>query len=231
MPETLKIIYEFEFKSGRKRTFPVHLDPRTITYQRDEGHGKPEWTKLAHCQCTNCPLRPEQTPYCPIAVNLAGLVDEFQAERSTEQVTVHVRTDERTYSRDASLQEGLFSILGIIMATSGCPEMNFLKPMARFHLPFSTHEETTIRSTSMYLLRQFFRNKAGKETDFELKKLQDLYSQVESVNEGILRRIRSQLREGDADANAIVILNGFAQILNVELLMGLTSYEYLFPDE
>jgi hypothetical protein len=83
----------------------------------------------------------------------------------------------------------------------------------------------------MYLLRQFFRNKAGKETDFELKKLPDLYSQVESVNEGILRRIRSQLREGDADANAIVILNGFAQILNIELVMGMTSYEYLFSDE
>lgn len=231
MADTLQIVYEFEFKSGRKKIFPVHLDPRTITYQPDASRSKPEWTKLTHCQCTICPLRPEQTPYCPIAVNLAGLVDEFQAEQSTEQVTVHVRTEERTYSRDASMQEGLFSILGIIMATSGCPEMNFLKPMARFHLPFSTHEETTIRSTSMYMLRQFFRNKSGKETDFELKKLQDQYSRVEAVNDGILRRIRSQVREGDADANAIVILNGFAQILNVELVTGLSSYEYLFADE
>jgi len=231
MPDTLQITYEFEFKSGRKKTFRVHLDPLTITYLPDERRAKPEWTTLAHCQCAICPLRPEQTPYCPIAVNLAGLVDEFQTERSTEQVTVRVHTAERTYSREASMQEGLFSILGIIMATSGCPEMNFLKPMARFHLPFSTHEETTIRSTSMYLLRQFFRNKSGKETDFELKKLQDQYIRVEGVNEGILRRIRSQVREGDADANAIVILNGFAQILSVELLMGMTSYEYLFSDE
>ena len=37
------------------------------------------------------------------------------------------------------------------MALSGCPVLEQLKPMARFHLPFASVEETIYRAASMYL--------------------------------------------------------------------------------
>ena len=57
------------------------------------------------------------------------------------------------------------------MATSGCPHMDFFKPMARFHLPLANAEETVYRATSMYLLAQYFLQREGKEADMELEGL------------------------------------------------------------
>lgn len=81
-------------------------------------------------------------------------------------------TEDRAYLKVASLQEGLQGIFGLIMATSGCPHMDFLKPMARFHMPFSSSIETMVRTTSLYLLKQYFNLKDGKPADFLLKGLE-----------------------------------------------------------
>jgi hypothetical protein len=109
------------------------------------------------------------------------------------------------------------------MATSDCPIMNFFKPMARFHLPFSTVEETVFRTTSIYLLRQYFEYQNGNEPDLDLKKLNQRYDQVQIVNSGILNRINSV-----AQKDAIIILDTLAQMLSMELSHGLHSFEYLF---
>lgn len=61
-------------------------------------------------------------------------------------------TEERTYSKDTLLQQGLASLLGIVMTTSGCPVLEPLKPMVRFHLPFATLTETVYRMVSMCLV-------------------------------------------------------------------------------
>ena len=53
-------------------------------------------------------------------------------------VRITVYTAERNVWKDGLVQKGLSSIFGVVMAKSNCPVMNFLKPMARFHLLFST---------------------------------------------------------------------------------------------
>jgi len=89
-----------------------------------------------------------------VAKNLFNTVEYFKNAPSFEKAEVYVETPERTYYKNTSLQDGLFSIFGVIMATSGCPPLDFLRPMARFHLPFSTLEETMIRSSSMKKLKK-----------------------------------------------------------------------------
>lgn len=140
---------------------------------------------------------------------------------------VYCKTPERTYLKKTSIVEGLSSILGIVMATSKCPIMGFFKPMARFHLPFSTIEETIVRSTSMYLLRQYFEYKSHKAPDLEFSKLDKYYDKVKMVNEGLLTRITTVVKE-DADKNAIVVLDSLAQIISMEIDYSLNSLEYLF---
>jgi hypothetical protein len=221
------ITYEFQFESGNKKIFKIILDPDTITLVLKGSEPRPEWTKLEFHQCFCCPLEKEDTPFCPIAVNIAELVEEFKSEISSDQCIAICTTPERTYMKEAAIQEGLFSIFGIIMATSNCPIMNFFKPMARFHLPFSTVEETIFRSTSIYLLRQYFEYKKGIKPDLELKKLDEHYEKVQQVNSGILARTGSIVKK-DADNNAIVILNALAQMLTFEISDSLNSLEYLF---
>ena len=231
--ELYPISYSFEFPDGKTRTYDIRLDAETLALVPDPNASSapPAWTRLDRCRCSICPLSESAHPHCPIAINVADLVDHFKTDSSTAPVLVRVTTEERTYLKQTQAQYGLLSILGIIMATSGCPVMNFLKPMARFHLPFSTHEETLIRSISIYLLRQYFRKRAGHEPDIDLRELEAKYVQVQKVNEGLLARIRSVVSQGDAEGNAILILHAFSQILSHEISQNLESIEYLFQND
>ncbi len=221
------IEYAFEFQDGRKRTFKIELDPDTISIVNPTPSSFPEWTRLDNERCEVCTLSPDKHEYCPIALNIAELVDEFKDSFSYDSCRVICTTPERSYQKDTSVQEGLFSLIGIIMATSDCPVMDLFKPMARFHLPFSTIQESMVRTTSLYLLRQYFEYKRGNEPDIDMKGLDAHYERVQKLNKGILNRIGS-VSEKDADRNAIIILNSLAQLFNVEIEDNLTSVEYLF---
>ncbi|MCC7442737.1 MAG: hypothetical protein IT285_13965 [Bdellovibrionales bacterium] len=190
----------------------------------------PDWTKLGHHQCEGCPLKEKEHPHCPVAVNISELAERFAAAASYGRVRVTVSTPERDYRKETSLQEALFSVFGIIMATSRCPMMDFLRPMTRFHLPFATTEETLARSTAFYLLRQYFVKQAGGKPDWDLSGLKAKYEGVERVNLGILDRIREILRQGDADPNALVILNVFAQTAGMEIGDQLGGLKALFAE-
>lgn len=222
------IQYEFHFHGGNHQEFEVVLDKATLSLVNFSRRPGPGWTKLAHQQCSCCPLSEDTHPDCPIAVNIAELVDSFKGRLSTEKCLVKCVTPERTYMKDTRIQEGLYSILGIVMATSDCPVMNFYKPMARFHLPFSTSEETLFRSASVYLLQQYFEHKRGGQPDFEIQHLRSRLRRVQDVNTGIIARIRS-VSVKDADANAVIILDSFSKLLDMALEDRLSSLEYLFP--
>jgi len=232
--EFYTITYEFQFPSEQVRRYELKLDSITLSLKQNDSFNPPAWAKIEMSQCPICPLRASQMTHCPVAVNIAELVNHFKDSGSTDPVTVKVITPERTYLKETQIQYGLFSILGIIMATSGCPVMNFLKPMARFHLPFATHTETMVRSISIYLLRQYFRKQSGETPDIDLLELDRKYQLVQKVNDGILRRIRSVLgttgKPGDAQDNALLILHAFSQILSMEISDNLESIEYLFKE-
>jgi hypothetical protein len=115
------------------------------------------------------------------------------------------------------------------MATSGCPVMDILKPMARFHLPFATVEESIFRSISVYLLRQYFIYLQEKECDFQLEKVKSCYREIELVNNGMFKRINSASKL-DADNNAIIILNCLSQLLQLELDDNLQSLQPFFAE-
>ena len=222
------IQYEFSFPGGNVEKFELILDEATVSLINFNAVQRPFWAQLSHKQCKCCPLDEDKTPYCPIAVNIAELVDRFKDRLSIEECLVKCVTPERTYSKETSVTEGLYSILGIVMATSDCPVMSFYKPMARFHLPFSSTQETLFRSASVYLLQQYFEHKRGQKPDLELHELGNQLKKVQQVNTGTLARIRSVSKK-DADSNAIIILDSFSQILSMAIEGSLSSLEYLFP--
>jgi hypothetical protein len=224
----LRYKYHFEFPDGGTKDYHIALDPRTLSYLRDEMTREPaDWTRLDFEQCECCPLKVEFHPRCPIALNIMELVYNFKDLFSYRDCTVTCEAAERSYFKKTSVMEGLSAIFGVVMATSDCPVMEFLKPMARFHLPFATIEETTVRTASMYLLAQYFRFKDQPGMKFEFKILERHYAKVQQVNEGLLRRINNVSSE-DADKNAIITLHSLSQFLSMEIDYSLSGLESIF---
>ncbi len=219
--------YHFNFEDGTHKKFELQLCSEKFEVVRQEKTPLPDWTKLDASKCTNCPLKSEQVSHCPIAVNLSDLVSSFTDRVSFEKVEIRVESPNREYLKKTDLQDGIQSIYGLIMATSGCPHMNFFKPMAQFHLPFSQFEETLPRTISLYLLRQHYLLEKGKITEVNLKSLGECYNEVNQVNQGIGERFKL-LKMRDSSKNGVAILDAFATLVPMELADGFKNFESLF---
>ena len=212
----IKFNYKFIFNSGEEAEFNIELDRFSLNLLPTGENFRPKWTKLNCCKCPNCALDERQHEFCPIAVNLVEVIDYFSIFPSSEPVEVIVTTEERTYSKQASLQQGVSSMLGIYMVTSGCPVMEKLKPMVRFHLPFATIEETVYRAISMFLVSQYFICRHGGQAEWNLKKLSNVYDDINIVNQSFYKRLRT-IDTKDANLNAIVVLDYFAKGVNLSI--------------
>ena len=225
--ERVTIAYRFDFPDGSFEEYKVKLDGKTNLVPK-KIENPPSWTKLGVAQCSHCPLKAEETPECPIAFNLSDIIERFKDFDSVMETKITVDAHERVYIMEASLQEGLFSLFGIIMATAGCPYMNILKPIARYHLPLQSEEEIIIRGISFYLLRQYFEIKKGNDPDLGLEKLAVHYADIKKVNEGMAKRLQEIRKSGDANQNAIVLLDAFSLLLGQAITQQLDEFEELF---
>ncbi len=225
--DTLVYEYRFHFPSGRKEVFNVELKGGTMAPAAPLPSPLPDWTRLTFKQCDGCPLCDIEFTHCPLAARLAPLVDHMSDVVSIDEVDVTVVLDERIVTRSATAQEGISSLMGIIIATSGCPRTEFFKPMARFHLPFASLEETFYRAASMYMLGQYYRWQRGLSADLDMKGLGRYYEGVAKVNKGMADRIRSTKRE-DGTVNAIVLLDMFVKSMPDHIEVTLEDLKPLF---
>ena len=226
----LEFVYYFIQDNDSKKEFRIKLHSRTLELIH-EPYGKlPTWANLEFSQCSNCTLKKEEHTYCPVAANIVQITEFFKDSSSFEEVAIQLETEEREYSKRTSLQKGVSSMLGIIMVTSGCPILNKLKPMVRFHLPFANIEETIYRAVSMYLVKQYFRRRKGLEPDWELQSLMNDYKEIHTVNQAFYKRL-SFMKGKDANVNALIILDNFANYINFTLDSNkLSKIEWMFED-
>lgn len=223
----IAITYTFVL-SDKEIEIPIILDGESLLIKREKAEQLfPQWVNLEYHCCENCSLSPKTHPYCPVMINLYDVQKEFNTIMSYEQVSLKVSTVDRTVIQDTTVQRGLSSLVGLIMATSGCPHTQFFKPMARFHLPLANKDETLFRATSMYLLAQYIRANKGLEADFELTGLSVIYHNMETVNAAIAERLR-EASKADAAANAVILLDLFAKIVPLVIDKSLEKIEYLF---
>lgn len=220
--------------SDRTLEFDLRFDAETMELLPNDEHQRQPWQALEVCQCTNCPLSAQESPDCPIAVNLAPLVRYCDID-SFQEVDVEVLTAERKVVAHTTIQRAISSLLGLIMATSGCPHTRPLRPMARFHLPLASDVETLYRSVSMYLLKQHFKSRsselsaAGEAGDFALEKLNTVYEKLHIVNKFLAQRVRSAC-QNDAALNGIVLLDLLAKSVPMSIDDALEEIAHLFRD-
>lgn len=209
---TSEFIYDFSFlfNDGFEKKIKIRIDEKTLNLIRPEMKIPPKWTKLSNFKCTHCPIDESNFKYCPVAINLNDTITDFKEFHSYDEVEVTIKTNERTYYKKTSLQNGLGSLIGIVMVANDCPVMGKLKPMMRYHLPFANLEETDYRVLSMYLLAQYVIAKNGGEPDWEMNNLKELYEDIKLLNQNVCLQL-SELGTKDAIVNAVVTLNSFAE--------------------
>jgi hypothetical protein len=226
MSETERIRYRFDLPDGSQQTFDFLFDPKEFRLVNAAPAVPPFWTKLDYNQCANCPLRAEVEPHCPPALHMADTVERLAALVSFDTVGVTVTLAERTMYAQVSAQQAMSSVLGLIMATSGCPWTDLLRPMARFHLPFASEAETVYRSLTMYLLaRELLAASAGAARGFE--PLEALYAHLHVVNRDMSRRLGAATRS-DPARNAIALLDSYTTLLPAAIEGSLADLRPLF---
>ncbi len=207
-----EILYRFEFDDGKAWQYNLRFDNQNSLQQFDETPVK-DWARLEYHKCTHCPLNTVSNQYCPVAENIDHIVEDSKDIVSYTEVNVSVVTPEREYRKRCAVQQGLLSLFGLVMATSDCPHLLWLRPLARFHLPFATIEEALFRALSLQLSSEFF-NKNRLDIELSKQQLSDSYEKVSILNHCFIERIRSYC-SGDADKNAIAALDLWVQAINI----------------
>lgn len=130
---------------GEAARFEVDLDigDKEIKHYVDP---PPQWCRLSHHQCANCPLSAKDTEYCPAALSIADIVQYFANVKSFSSCHCLVEFPERKIEATRATQDALYPLLGLRLSTSRCPILHRLSPMARFHEPFATSLSTVFRT-------------------------------------------------------------------------------------
>ncbi len=223
----VRIRYRFVLPDGRRESFDLFFDPHDFRLLNPHPPELPFWTALDCKQCENCPLKIDAHPHCPVAVHLVGIIERLEKLVSYDQVRIDVQTAERTVTHETTAQQALSSLLGLIIATSGCPRTEFLRPMARFHLPFASEAETLYRSVTMYALAELIKAGNGAAPDTALEGLKSAYAQLHRVNRGLSRRIGAATG-GDPARNAVALLDAYTTLLPNAIEQALADMRPLF---
>lgn len=171
----------------------------------------PPWSQLAFHKCSHCPLHKSESKHCPAALQLAQVVEAMDKVLHYSDIVVEVNTQLRTVRKECSAEEGISSLLGLLLANSGCPHTNFLLPMARYHLPFADSNETFWRACASFMLAQYFRKEKGERFE-DLSELKRKYENLETLNHYLVKRLQSQVNNRTYQS-AITLLDQYAKQL------------------
>ena len=223
--QEIKVEYRIQCNDNT-HDYTLHIDKHTGRILNPVPTDAPAWTRLNVHQCSNCPLSVAENAHCPLSLQLAQVVSDWGHVFSYEKVRYEVITAEHHFSGSTSVQKILSALLGLVMATSECPHMHFLRPLARFHLPLGSPEETAFRAVSAYLLgRHITGAEPQVENDFE--GLIARYEAVQTVNKCLAKRVADGSGE-DATINAVVLLDLLAHMVPFFARETLESLRPLF---
>jgi hypothetical protein len=244
MSAPLRIRYRFDLPDGSQKTLDFMFDAATFRLSNPPPADPPFWTELKFNQCANCPLSPERHAHCPAAVQMADALEPLNALVSFDTVGVTVVQPERTVHAETTAQQAMSSVLGLIMATAGCPWTDRLRPMARFHLPFANEAETLYRSVSMFLLSLELAGRGpapalaqapavpadlacAAPAPRTFAALEELYKNLHLVNRDMSRRLGAATNT-DPARNAIALLDTYTTLLPAALDRSLDELRPLF---
>jgi len=189
------ITYLFQIDDGAEVRFDVDLNRPVST------GNLPDWTLLEKDKCPHCPLPASPGARCPAAADLVPLIERFSTLASIGIADVRVVRSEYEVRKRTDTQTALSAMMGLILATSGCPILSRMRPLAHTHLPFASETESIYRIVALHLFACFL----DKATP-DLNGLNMLLADIDTLNLAFARRIKRAI-ERDASINALVLLH------------------------
>ncbi|MFN3586938.1 MAG: DUF6901 family protein [Moraxellaceae bacterium] len=226
--ESVNTLYRIKLGADVTVEFDYDIDGETFEIVAAvTAESRPAWTELGFKQCPNCPLKPEQVSHCPVAVQLSRIVEPFHATRSIDEVALEVVTLQRTVTKTTSLQNALSSLLSLVFPISGCPMTAGMKPLARFHVPLASEEETVFNVAGMYLLAQYFVNLKNQKGALSFDGLITAYNDLHVVNKSVASRLQA-VTTSDSVKNAITLLDMYSSLMPMLLQDQLVEIRRFF---
>jgi len=202
--ESTHITYRIKLSEKKTEVLDYELDGETFDLITKEISDPPDWAKLEFNQCSHCPLSVKEHPYCPVALQLHDIIERFHDTRSIDEVEVEVVSDERKVVKTSAIQTAIASLFSLVFPLCGCPKTEYMKPMARFHMPLASEEESIFHVTGMYLLSQYFLHKGENRDPFG--GLSEMYDDLHILNKSIKDRVTSATTS-DSVKNAITLID------------------------
>lgn len=232
---SIKTFYRIRLNEELTEEFDYEMDAETLEIIAAPLLGElPAWTKLGFKQCPNCPLNPDDHPHCPMAVQLHNIVGRFHDTRSIDEVELEVITEQRRVTQTVPLQNAIASLLGLVFPISGCPLTEGMKPLARFHVPLASEEETVFNVAGMYLLAQYFVNVKNRNGVLSFDGLISAYNDLHIVNKHVASRLQA-VTSSDSVKNAITLVDMYSSLMPMLLQDQLVEIRRFFnaylPDD
>jgi hypothetical protein len=212
------VSYLFRLESGADYRFDVAIDRPSATASA----GLPAWTALEQNRCPHCPLPATPGAVCPAAADLVPVVSRFSALASFVRAEVSVLSPEREVRKQTDVQTALSGLMGLILASSGCPILRRLRPLAQTHLPFTPQSETLYRVAAMHLFGCFLRGEPAS-----LDGLRHFFQDLDELDQAFAERLRVAA-EKDASLNALLMLHARALMVSLSLDEGLKQIRRWF---
>ena len=171
----------------------------------------PDWTLLDTHKCPNCPLPSTPGARCPAAADLVSIVQRFSQLASIDSVDVRVLREQFEVSKHTDTQTALSALMGLILATSACPILGRMRPLAHMHAPFSGETEIVYRMAAMHLFDCFLTGNAP-----DLAGLEAFFADIDTLNRSFAFRIK-RATERDASINALVVLQARSMLASLSL--------------
>lgn len=232
--DPVNISYRIRLNDNTTEVFDFHLDGENFDLIVKDSSEPPAWTRLDYRQCSHCPLNSEEHPHCPLALQMHNIVSRFHHTHSIDEVEMEVITEERRIIQKTAIQRVIASMLELIYPSCGCPKTACMKPMARFHLPLSSEEETVFRVTGMYLLAQYFLSQTSRKGRIEFDGLTSIYNDMHTLNTAIASRLQSAT-QSDSAKNAITLVDMYSTLVPILLEDQLAEMRSFFkaylPDD
>jgi len=225
----MAIEYRFLFEeSTQELVYSIDTDEPSNSTIRSKTPAS--WTRLDNCKCTNCPLNSRETSHCPAGLDIQKVIEDFGSLPAIQKADIQVVAPERTYTKHTGIEEGLRSLMGLIMANSACPILSQLKPMTYTHLPFASQAEFMMRSVGTFLVGQYFLGHSGRNPDWGLVGLVELNQELRLVNQALWQRVHAAC-EKDSNLKALLTFFTMSSSVSYSLDAQLSKIKHVFLAE
>jgi hypothetical protein len=204
------IDYQIRKPCGTKIHIPIQLDERGLKRNPEAAADAPEMPAgVSEYMGEDCRACERHYRHCKAETAIVDVAERFDDLHSTDFITTEVTIEGRTVRLESPAPRALASLMGLLMASSGCPRLIPFRAMALFHQPFATAEENVVRAAGFWLIRCWTQGTTTEESPFTA--LQQVWDSLEDVNRHVGEKLLARTTS-DAASNGIAFLDVLAKM-------------------